>query len=173
MISQAKQKELQQVMDRAYADYSKKLVAYASFKVSNKSVGEDLVQDTFLKTWGYLLQRGNIDTMKSFLFRVLNNLIVDHYRKQKTFSLDALIEKGYEPRVEESVVSMDSMDGKGALSLVDRLPEAYKKIIQMRYQQDLSLEETAKVTHYSKNCIAVRTYRGLEKLRLLYGPLTY
>lgn len=38
------------IMNRAYFDHKKGLMSYAFFKVSDRSVGKDLVQDTFIKT---------------------------------------------------------------------------------------------------------------------------
>jgi DNA-directed RNA polymerase specialized sigma24 family protein len=52
-----KQEEEQQaVLSGAYYEHSKGLNSYAFFKVSDHMVGEDLVQDTFIKTWNYLLK---------------------------------------------------------------------------------------------------------------------
>src|SRR3989344_3571626 len=93
-----KQKVRQQaVLTLAHNDYEKGLNAHAFFKVHDHAMGEDLVQDTFMKTWAYLVKGGKIDVMKAFLYHVLNNLIIDEYRKHKTTSLDALLVKGFEP----------------------------------------------------------------------------
>ena len=139
------------VMMLAYKNHEKGLNARAFFKVSDRAIGEDLVQDTFTKTWKYLVRGGKIDVMKAFLYHILNDLIVDQYRKHKTVSLDVL-------------------DGKAALLLIGRLPERYQKVMRMRYVQDLSLEEMSLITGQSKNTIAVHAHRGLEKLKLLYKP---
>jgi RNA polymerase sigma-70 factor (ECF subfamily) len=154
----------------AHKDYSKSLNSHAYYKTGNHSMGENLVQDTFMKTWSYLLKGGKIDTMKAFLYHILNNLIVDEYRKRKTLSLDELIEEGYEPRVEDPKRLLDILDGKRALILIERLPESYCKVMRMRYVQCLSLEEMSQVTGKTKNSLAVLTHRGLEKLKVLYSP---
>src|SRR3984957_2816959 len=86
------------ILTLAHHDFEKGLNVHAFFKLNNHGTGEDLVQDTFIKTWGYLMRGGKIDVMKAFLYHVLNNLIVDEYRKRKTSSLDTLMEKGFEPR---------------------------------------------------------------------------
>jgi len=142
----------------AYHDYAKRLTAHSYYKVHNKATSDDLVQDTFVKTWGYLAKGGKIETMKAFLYHVLNNLIIDEYRKHKTVSLDALIEKGYEPRaLNPSERSLDVFDGKNAALMINSLPAKYQAVMRMRYVQDLS-----------RNTVAVQTHRGLLKLRILY-----
>jgi RNA polymerase sigma-70 factor (ECF subfamily) len=161
-------KLLQGVLTTAHNDYEKGLNARAFFKVSNRETGEDLVQQTFMKTWIYLVKGGKIEIMKAFLYHILNNLIVDEYRKKKTSSLESLTEKGFEPKAVDGVNLMNSLDGKAAILLIERLPEMYKKIMRMKYVQDLSLEEMSLITGLLKNTIAVRLHRGLEKLKILY-----
>ena len=91
-MTEKKEKKLQEILTLAHHDYEKGLNARAFFKVSNKALGEDLVQDTFIKTWSYLVKGGKIEIMKAFLYHVLNHLVIDEYRKHKIQSLDALLE---------------------------------------------------------------------------------
>jgi len=48
-------------LTQAYNDFNTGLNAYSSFKVSNGMLSEDLVQDTFVKTWAYLVKGGEIE----------------------------------------------------------------------------------------------------------------
>lgn len=160
--------ERQEILTGAYHDYEKGLNLHAFFKVHNHALGEDLVQDTFLKTWRYLVKDGEIGIMKAFLYHILNDLIVDEYRKHKTTSLDALLSKGFEPRTSDSKQLFDTLDGKAAMLLISCLPGKYKKIMRMRYAQDLSITEISLLTKQSKNATTVQLHRGLEKLKLLY-----
>lgn len=157
------------ILTAAYQDYAKKLGYYASFKVHSRETAEDLVQDTFMKTWKYLAKGGKIEMMRSFLYHVLNNLIVDEYRKHKTASLDVILEKGIEPSIDTSERLINTLDGTSALFLIHRLPERYQKVMRMRYLWSLSLEEMSRLTRQPKNTVAVQLHRGLEKLKLLYA----
>ncbi len=106
--------KLQGLMTVAHQTYEKGLNARAFFKVNDRSLGEDLVQNTFLKTWAYLVKGGKIETMKAFLYHILNNLIVDEYRKHKTTSLDALVENGFDVSAGDSEHLFNTLDGKSA-----------------------------------------------------------
>jgi len=166
------EQEIQQkkILTDAHTLYEKALNSHAFFKVHDHATGEDLVQDTFLKTWKYLVKGGEIVLMKSFLYHVLNNLIVDQYRKHKTTSLDVLIEAGFEPSIDDSEHVCNVLDGKAAFLLIKHLPKKYQKVMSMRYMQHLSLEEISHVTKQSKNAVAVEVHRGLLKLRLIMQP---
>jgi RNA polymerase sigma-70 factor (ECF subfamily) len=167
MITSKQKKDLQKILTLAHKDYEKGLSARAFFKVSDHEIGQDLVQNTFIKTWKYLLKGGKIEIMKAFLYHVLNNLIIDEYRKHKTTSLDNLLDKGFEPSIDDSERVVNILDGKAAIILIERLPLKYQHIMRMRYLEDLSLEEMSTITGESKNAMAVQAHRGLEKLKVL------
>ena len=169
MMTPRQKKDRQEILTNAHNDYEKGLNSRAFFKLNNRVVSQDLVQDTFMKTWKYLVKGGKIDIMKAFLYHILNNLIIDEYRKHKTNSLDALLENGFEPASDDSKQMFDVFDGKAAALLIKYLPDKYQKIMQLRYMQDLSLEEISLITGRSKNTVTVQAYRGLEKLKILYN----
>ena len=155
----------------AHHDYEPGMHSYASFKVHNTTTGDDLVQDTFIKTWSYIVRGGRVDLMKPFLYHILNQLIIDEYRKRKTSSLDVLLEKGFTPSVDTSERMVNFYDGKAALLLIQHLPPKYKTVIHMRYVQDLTLKEIALITGQSRNTVGVQAFRGLAMLRKMYSHL--
>ena len=70
----------------SYGDY---LYRYALMRVSNTSVAEDLVQETFLAGIKSLKNFGGRSTLKTWLTGILKFKIMDHYRKssrEKTFT---------------------------------------------------------------------------------------
>ncbi len=157
-----------ELLTQAHADHEKGLTAYAFSKVHNRALCSDLVQDTFIKTWSYLVKGGKVDVMKAFLYHILNNLIIDEYRKHKVPSLDILLAKGFEPGVDETERLFNALDGKAAIILIQYLPEKYRKVMRMRYVQDLSLAEMSLISGETKNSLAVQLHRGTAKLKELY-----
>lgn len=155
-------------MAEAYNSYEKGLSKRALYKTNNTQTGQDLVQSTFLKTLLYLQKGGKIDTMRSFLNHVLNDLIIDEYRKNKTVSLDVLQDKGFEISVDDYVRHVNTLDGKDIALLIPQLPLKYMAIIQMRYLKDMSLKEISLITGQTPNTVAVQVHRGLERLKVLY-----
>jgi RNA polymerase sigma-70 factor (ECF subfamily) len=177
----SKQKTYRMTMfTEAHSDHEKGLSNRAFFKTGDRSMSEDLVQDTFLKAWKYLLLGKKVEVMKAFLYHILNNLIIDEYRRRgnRAISLDALTEKGFEPAVENESEHagtdslIDALDGRAALLSIKKLPKACRKVMHMKYVQELSSQEMSDNTGRSKNAIAVEAHRGLEKLRTIYFDLT-
>jgi RNA polymerase sigma-70 factor (ECF subfamily) len=157
------------VLTKAYRDFSRGLTRFANIKVHDKALSDDLVQETFIKTWRYLQGTGKIDLMRAFLYHVLDRLIIDEYRKKKVLSLDLLIENGFELRAVDPENIFDLIDGKTLTVLINKLPLKYRSVITMRYTKDLSLKEMSAVTHQSQNTMSVQVHRGLIKLKTLHA----
>jgi RNA polymerase sigma factor (sigma-70 family) len=166
-ISTRKRLRLDKIVTLAHQDFSKALNTHAYFRTSDHLIGEDMVQDTFVKTWAYLVKGGKIDQMRAFLFHILNNLIVDQYRKRKRISLDSLREKGFEPSVDDSERLTNQLDGQRAFLLLNQLSAKNQKILRMRFEKGLSLKEISLINKQSINTVTVQIHRALKKLRLL------
>ena len=161
-------KKIEALITKAHNDFERGLKTHAFFRTNDSLVSDDLVQETFTKTWKYLLREGKVSLMKPFLYHILNCLIIDEYRKHKSVSLDVLLEQGFEPSSFDSNRILDFHDAQLAANLIEKLPLTYRKIIYMRYIQELTIPEISKLMGKSKNTIAVQSHRGLEKLKILY-----
>ncbi len=168
MISTSQMKRQRILLTAGYDSFNVNLKRYARSRTHNPPLTDDLVQDTFLKTWKYLVKGGKIEVMEAFLYHILKALIIDEYRKRKTTSLDVLIEKGFSPAVDTTTQNIDILDGTQALALIGELPMLYQKVMRLRYIQDLSITEIALITGKTPNTIAVQSHRGLGKLKVLY-----
>jgi DNA-directed RNA polymerase specialized sigma24 family protein len=62
---------------------------------------------------------------------------------------------------------IDKLDGKRALLLIKKIPLKYRKIMLMRYAEDLTLKEISEINGQSKNTNAVQLHRGKEMIRIL------
>ena len=158
----------QQVLSAAYTEHRKGLNRHSLFKVNNVALSENLVQDTFLKTWKFMVKGGKINLMKAFLYHVLNDLIIDEYRKHKTLSLDSLVEKGFEPKEDDSERIFNILDSKRAILMIALLPKKYQQLMRMKYVENMSLEEMSEATGQTKNTAAVQISRGLVMLKKIY-----
>jgi RNA polymerase sigma-70 factor (ECF subfamily) len=166
-ISKITLNKIKSDMTEASLSHQKDLSKHALYKTNNIDLSNDLVQSTFLKALLYLQKGGKIDTMRIFLNHIMHDLIVDEYRKRKTTSLDTLLQLGFDPSFDDTQRNMNILDGRKIVLLIDKLPMKYQEIMRMRYLQDLSPTEIAKLTGQSKNTVAVQSYRGLKKLKVL------
>ena len=150
----------------AYRQYADSLFRHCYFRVFNKERAEELVQDIFMKTWDYLCEGNTIQTMRPFLYKVANNLIINEARKHKEHSLEELELQGFQP-VSHELPLPEIMEGKEMRALLLQVEAPYREIITMRYLDDLTPKEIAEVLGVSADVVSVRIHRGLAKLRTL------
>ena len=156
-----------EVLAKAYREHEQALLKRSFYKISNRDLDDDLVQTTFLKTWEYLLRHKQIDSIRGFLFHVLNRLIIDEYRKEKQDSLDSLLETGFQIALDDSEKLFDQIDGKAAMLLIPLLGDKYEKVVSMRFQEEMTIKEIAEATQQSNNTVVVQIHRGVDKLAIL------
>src|SRR5690242_12894969 len=91
--------DIEQQFLKAFDELSEPLFRHLYFRVYSKQRAEELLQDTFMKTWNYLRGGKEVENLKAFLYRVANNLAIDESRKHKEQSLETLLEgqPGLEP----------------------------------------------------------------------------
>ena len=160
----------------AFDEFADALFRHAYFRLSERERALDLTQETFIKTWEYIRAGNEIRSWKSFLYRILNNLIIDEYRKKKTESLDALAE--VDPVRAEVYVATDSraekedrLDSELLIekirTYIPRLSPEEQGAITLRYIDGLTLSEIARLEGTTQNVISVRIHRGIEHLKKL------
>lgn len=157
---------------KAFEEYNDALFRHALLRISNREKAIDLVHDTFTKVWSYIRDGYEIDTFRPFLYKVLNNLIIDEYRKRKEVSLEAMLEvdgvdEGSFEELSESTVEVlaATIDGRKAFELLEELPDQYREVILLRFVDQLGPREISELTEESENVISVRIHRGLKLLR--------
>lgn len=166
-------KDVERTFGKAFEDHADELFRHASLRLSNRDRALELTQECFLRALAYADRGEEIREIRPFLFRTLRHLIIDEYRKAKSFSLDEMTESEEGERMDALLKddadpleeAMDRFDGSRALSMIQRLPDLYKEVLTMRYVDDLSIHEIAEAIEESDNVVSVRLHRGLKKLR--------
>jgi len=156
----------------AFDEYSDALFRHASLRISDREKAIDIVHDTFTKVWGYVRSGHEIKLFRPFLYKVLNNLIVDEYRKKRESSLDALMEKegvdegSFEELSENNIESLSAtIDGKRAFEVLEKLPDEFREVIILRFVDELGPKEISELIEETENTVSVRLHRGLKMLR--------
>lgn len=156
----------------AFEEYGDALFRHATLRIADRERAIDLVHDTYTKVWSYVRNGHTVENFRPFLYKVLNNLIVDEYRKQRELSLDAILEQeGTDGRTvhelsESTVESLAAtLDGKQAFEVLTTLPDVYREVIVLRFVDGLGPKEIGELIEESENVVSVRIHRGLRMLR--------
>lgn len=157
---------------KAFDEYADALFRHAQYRLSDRERAIEIVHDTFTKVWGYLRKGHEIDAYKPFLYKVLNNLIIDEYRRRKEMSLDMLlseegVDEGSFPELNEGSIEelTFSLDAKKASELLSELPQILCEVLTFRFVDGLGPKEISVLIEESENVVSVRIHRGLKALR--------
>ena len=155
-----------------YDMYSKQIYRYIYFKVPTKERAEDLTSEVFLKSWEYMNKHNNtVRNFQAFIYQISRNLIADFYKKNKELPLEyaessAIEDHSFQKRIED--ISDWQILEKG-LRKLGKVNEKWQEVLVLRYIDDLSTKEIAKVMDESHSNVRVLLHRALEKLREIVG----
>lgn len=161
---------LQEEFSLAYDEYADAIFRHCYFRVRDRDLAIDLMQETFMKTWGYLSKGKTVDNIRAFLYKTANNLIIDHVRRAKLRpedSFEEMQEQGFDITGEDGRDIAQKMDAEQVVTVLQKVDEPYRTAVIMRYIDELEPKEIAKVLHISANSVSVRINRGLKKLESL------
>ena len=154
---------------KAYEENADALFRFCLLSIRDREVAKDLVQEAFVKTWNYMVNKGPIENLKAFLYKTLRNLIIDYYRLKKSESLDVLLEEeGFDPRLETPVSEEEKVDSVIAFKMLRYIPKEYQEVITMRLVEEMSFKEIGSITGEPENTVAVRFHRGIKKVRAIF-----
>jgi RNA polymerase sigma-70 factor (ECF subfamily) len=159
--------EIQAQFLEAYENYKEAIYRHCFFRVYSKAKADELVQETYMRTWQYLAQGKEVENLRAFLYRVANNLIIDDSRKKKEDSLEVLMEKSpaYEPFYEGGKKIERQMLYNHIVENMQDLPEDYRQILSLRYIDDLDPKEIALILDTNANNVSVKINRAVKVLK--------
>jgi RNA polymerase sigma-70 factor (ECF subfamily) len=150
----------------AYDTYADALFRHSFFRIGkDRERARDMVQDTFMKTWEYMQKGNRVENIRALLYRILNNTIIDWYRKKKETSLDVLLEAGVSFGTDKNDALIEQLDGTHLFKLLEELEEPYQTVIRMRYLDELGPQEIAEILNETENAVSVRIHRGIKKFQ--------
>ncbi len=157
--------------EKIYDDFAPKIFKFCYFRVSSREEAEDIASMVFMRAWDHINTGKDVSNLQGFLFRIATNLVIDYYRnhkERKDISID-------DPRTNRDIPDKHDMTEHIDRDLlvedirrkIDVLPESYREIIILRYINDLTIGEIAKILETSENNISVRLYRAIDKLKAM------
>lgn len=158
--------EVKEQFITAYTDLQDEIFRYCFFRVYRRDLAKELTQETFTKVWKYLANGKEIEYLKSFIYKTAYHLVIDHNRKKKAGSLDALLEDGIAFKDTKVLDKNTRINCIAALQEIERLPDDYQEVVRLRYLDGLGVKEIAVIVGISENLVSVRIHRGLKQLRL-------
>lgn len=137
---------------------------------NDRELALDLAQDTFIRAFGALGTFRAGAAMRPWLFRIANNLFLDHVRKKRPDSLEALAEDGLDPGDDDPAI-VRLGEGLDLAQALAKLPVPWRQALVLRHDDDLPYEEIAGILDVPLGTVKTWLYRGRERLKQLLAPV--
>ena len=148
-----------------YNLFYRRIFRYCKFNLRNEQDSQDICQETFLKAWksisNFTEKKGG--SFQAYLFRIARNLIIDASRKKKEVQLKEYLEIESEENLDEHVDK--ESENQKVKTAIGKLKEKDRQIILLRYFEEMTTAEVAKVIGTKEGAIRVRIHRILKNLR--------
>ncbi len=154
--------------DETVKYYWPRILRAASGYESNQSVRDELAQDMALGVWRALAGFNGESSLKTYVYRVIHNIAVDHIRRAgrelRTFSTDeeALLCTNSSPEQDVAVAQSYAQ----LLAAVQKLPLSLRQVVLLKLE-DMSNIEIAMTLGLSESNVGVRLNRGKQVLSQL------
>ncbi|ABJ74930.1 RNA polymerase sigma factor [Leptospira borgpetersenii] len=139
----------------------------------NETEAEDFTQDIFLKAFESLSTFQGRSQFSTWLFVIARNEIIRRYRREhpEISGLDTLllteseVEKKNETSSEQETKLLKQEISEKIRSLVESLPELYRKPIMLHYFENMSYKEISQKLNLKMNTLKSYIFRGKEIMR--------
>ena len=149
----SKEKIIEELLLNNYNQYFRLAYSY----VHNDDDAADIVQNGAYKAIKNSSSLKEESYAATWLYRIMLNETFTFFKQRKIESIDSVTE---EPGSEDSY---EDIDLKRAL---EKLPEEERMIVELKYFEELKLEEIAAIMDENVNTIKSRLYRSIRKLKI-------
>lgn len=174
LVADAKKGE-SYAFERLLKKYRKSVYYMLLKMVKNADDAEDLTQEAFAKAFNSIEKFDSKFAFSTWLFRIATNNCIDFIRKKRvqTVSIDQPVEgdDGSSMRFDVKDENLDPNESmlkkqrKRYLRMaIDRLPEKYRVLVELRYFQELSYEEVANELQIPLGTVKAQLFRARELL---------
>jgi len=139
----------------------------------DRTVAEDLAQDTFFKVWKNLKKFDPEKKFRTWLFAIAKNTAFDYLKKKKEIPFSMFTDEEGENWLEniagDDFLPEEILERKDLAEELDqklqKLQPHYRAILLLHYKEDFSLQEIAEILDEPYNTVKSRHQRGLGRLK--------
>ncbi len=151
-------------IEHIWKEFYAPLKGFVAGRVSNHAAVDDIVQNVFIKIAGHISELKDSQKIRTWIYQITRNTIIDYYRKQKP--TDEL------PVYLQMMDEYDEQDLSKELAscirpMIEQLPDKYREAIELTELNGISQKQLSEQLGISLSGAKSRVQRGREKLKEL------
>ena len=151
-----------------FKQFHSDLLSYVKSKVRSREDAEDILQNVFIKISANIQKLTEDEKLKSWIFTITRNAIIDYYRVNATKKKVAVTEE-----IDENILDSNDPDPTKGLdqclnSMISLLPKEYRDIITDSEIKGIRQKDLAEKYGMAYPSMRSRVQRGRERLKQLF-----
>ena len=150
-----------------YTEHLTNVFNYISLFTKSKDETEELIQDVFVKIWEKRERLVDVQSFKSYLFKIAKNKLIDQVRhRQIKYRVFAEVKRT--KTISEDITSDQTAYKEYYLIVqlaIEKLPARRKLIFKLSTENGLSLDEIAAKLNISKSSVKKQMYNASDFVR--------
>lgn len=131
---------------------------------------QDVAQEAFVRAWQALPAFRGAASFRTWLYRITLNLCYNRFPRFRREIMALPVDETSEALLPGGPLTPEQAVEAGELTHrlhaeIERLPESYRILVMLRYQQDLSYEEIAHATGLPLGTVKTGLFRAHARLR--------
>ncbi len=157
---------------QVYDLYITPIYRFIYFKVATRQDAEDLTSEVFLRIWQYITETEEaIENLRALLYRTARNLVIDFYRQKAKRDLPQDQEALNNVIDDRQQSLLSHIENELAMKNIERvlrkMKDEYREVIILKFVEELTVGEIAKILDKSKGSVRVLLHRALKVSREL------
>ena len=156
---------MQNHIENIYKEYNELLMNFIIRRVPNSFIAEDILQEVFMKVIDKYNQLRDKKKLKSWLFQITRNAIIDYYHNEKQ-NVDTEVELVDVGETNENDVSIKLQES--VLLMIQQLPLKYRQSLYLADYKGMTHKDIAKRLKVSDTCAKSRIQRARKLMKEIY-----
>jgi RNA polymerase sigma-70 factor, ECF subfamily len=150
------------------AELSPALLRYLGRYVGDRTVGEDLLQETLIRMARGLPDFAGRSSVKTWAFTIATHVAADYFRKPERrlhiVEMDEAADLADTDRSSDELIVVDEMNAC-VRQVIDSLPEDYRAALVLHDLEGLTAQQIAEICTCSLATSKIRIHRGRNRLK--------
>jgi RNA polymerase sigma-70 factor (ECF subfamily) len=152
-----------------YARHRSRLYSFLLRQLRDAALADEMFQDVWQRVIAARAGWQPDAAFTTWLFRIAHNRLNDHWRAARhrppaPGDADERVARMSDTRTPESQLSVFEQRRRLQLAM-EQLPDEQREVLQLRLEQELSLEEIAQITGVGRETVKSRLRYAMDKLR--------
>lgn len=159
----------QAAMRVLYERHHDAVYAFIRGRCGDEATAADVVHNAMLEVWRGAARFAGAASVKSWIFTIARNKLVDRYRQGGRLHLVDEVPETADEAPDPEAVAMAARDAGRVRACLDKLKDAHRAVIRLAFFDDLSYDEIGAIERVPVGTVKTRIFHAKQLLMRCLG----